>query len=483
MAKDRYQYFRIEARELIEGLTAGLLALDRSGGDGRFGAVDRLLRLAHTLKGAARVVGVGAVADAAHALEGLLAADRAPGGLPAPLLAEEGLLLVDAMSAAVDRLDPAPAPADGPEPAWAPAAEPGVETVRVALGAMDGLLEELAEAASQLDGLQRQAAEWQAASRLSNSLVAALADAPAATRALASALAGRLEQTRLGLVGGLDRAAQELDDARERAQGLRLVPASLVFSQLERAARDAGRERGVPVSFEATGGETRLDGPVLLQLRDALLHGVRNAVAHGLELERDRLASGKPGVGRVRLHVERQGARVVFRCEDDGRGMDPAALRQAAVRLGLASAAEAAAATDEEALGWSFHAGLSTRGEVTELAGRGVGLDAVQAIADGLKGEATLSSEPGRGTALTLTVPISLAALPALLVEAAGQVAAMPLDAVVSTFRLAEADVTIVTGRRTTWHDGRSMPVVSLAEALAPGAVASTGSTASARCS
>ena len=175
---------------------------------------------------------------------------------------------------------------------------------------------------------------------------------------------------------------------------------------------------------------------VLAAVRDALMHVVRNAVAHGIEPPGVRTAAGKPAAGQVRLEVERRGRKVSFRCRDDGRGIDVAAVRDAAVRKGLLDRGRASARDAAALSSLLLRGGLSTSPEVNAVAGRGVGLDVLRDVASRLQAEVSLRSEAGRGTTVELEVPVSLSAVTALRLEVGGVMAALPLDAVEQTLFL-----------------------------------------------
>src|SRR5690242_12074798 len=325
MIKDRYRFFRIEARELLEALSRGLLELERAPGDRAL--VARLLRSAHTLKGASRVVGQAAIGDLAHAAEDALAAHREASASPVPRDAIDALLrLVDEMAAGVAALEPAPAPRP-PEAAPAPPPQDdALQTVRVDLREMDALLATVLEAGVRASTVRRELGRLDHAVEVARTLADGLAsrrgDAERAgagaerTRALVEELRRTLDDTRRTLADRADAAEREVRHVRVAADRVRLVPVRAAFGVLERAARDAARATDRAVAFEATGGDVRVDATVLAAVRDALLHAVRNAVAHGIEPAADRARAGKPPQGQVRLEVERRGSRVVFRCRD-----------------------------------------------------------------------------------------------------------------------------------------------------------------------
>jgi two-component system chemotaxis sensor kinase CheA len=197
-----------------------------------------------------------------------------------------------------------------------------------------------------------------------------------------------------------------------------------------------------------------------------LLHVVRNAVAHGIESDAERTAVGKPPVGRIDLEVERRGHRVAFLCRDDGCGVDVEAVRREAARRGLVPPSELAAMGDQGILRLMLKGGLSTKGTVTEVSGRGIGLDVVRDVATRLRGEVSIQSDPGRGTTMEICVPVSLSALPAIVVDAGGIAASVPLEAVRRTLRLAEGDIARSPQSDSIVYEGKVIPFVPLAKAL-----------------
>jgi two-component system chemotaxis sensor kinase CheA len=238
-----------------------------------------------------------------------------------------------------------------------------------------------------------------------------------------------------------------------------------LFTALERSARDVAQTLGKRVLFEGRGGDVRLDAPVLDAVQGALLQLVRNAVAHGIETPAGRLAAGKSAEGRIAVEVLRRGRQVVFRCRDDGAGIDLEAVRRSAQRKGLIDASAPAPDTDA-LLQLLLRGGLSTSGAVTEVAGRGIGLDVARETAQQLGGEMRVQTAAGQGTTLELRVPLSLASLEALLVETGGSVVAIPLDALRGTLRLGEPDIARSAQGDTLVHQGQAIPYVALSRLL-----------------
>jgi len=497
LSPDPLRYFRVEARELIDQISAGVLDLDQQPGPE---LVARLLRFAHTLKGAARVVRQQEIADRAHAFEEVLVPHRTDDrALPTEEM-RELLRLNDEIEAYVAALEPttkvatpasAPAPASAP-PAAAPAPEPQPQPQRPAVAEagpahplaeagparaptsdVDDLLDAVVEAHARFAPLRQGSADLERLRRAADALADQLRTSrtPAATnaaRATAVRLSGEFGYLARRLTDVIEQVERELDEVRGRAERLRLVAAAGIFTALHRAVRDAADQQGKRVRFEGRGGDLRIDPQVLTLVSSAFLHVVRNAVAHGIETAAQRAANGKPAEGRVVVEVERRGRFVAFRCTDDGRGFDLSAVRQVAEARGLL-AGDGTEPDAQTLLDLLLRGGISTSATVTEVAGRGIGLDVARDVADQLAGDLNVRTEAGAGASVELVVPLALLSLTGLVVEAAGTVATMPLDAVRSCVRLLpeQAATAAATGRLA--HDGQALPFLPLARALYAG--------------
>lgn len=473
MGKDPYKYFRVEARELLEGLTQGILQLEK--GPVTSERVAHLLRLAHTLKGASRVVKQPGIAELAHATEGIVAGYRDSAQPLSPEQGSELLRLCDQIAsrlAALDAVTPGEAPTS-----TALAPEDSFETLRVEMQEMDLLLRGTTEATVQLGAMRKDLGAVAHLRGLSSLLLTHLGTreiengngaSPAVLRAqsLAEDLQAGLDRVQRGLSVQIERVEGELGEVRDLAYQLRLVPAHTVFPALDRAVRDAAEGLGGRVDFQVSGGDVRLDATVLAALRDALLHVVRNAVAHGMESPSERTAAGKSPAGHIRLEVERRGNRVAFVCRDDGRGIDLEAVRKAALGRGLVSAAQAAAMSADQGIALLLRGGLTTATDVTELSGRGIGLDVARETAAQLHGQLSIRSEAGRGTTVEIRVPVSIAAVQGLVVETAGTLAAIPLDAIRQTLRVHETNLARSGESDSILHDGKVIPFLPLERVL-----------------
>jgi two-component system chemotaxis sensor kinase CheA len=470
MTHDPYKYFRVEAREILDQLGKGMLDLEK--GPPPPDLVQRLLRFAHTLKGAARVVKQKEIADQAHAIEDELAAVRDAGSAPGRERVDAVLKSLDAISTRVSALGQPADTAAGAESRPLPAES--FRTLRADVEEMDALIDGVAEAHVQLATMRRGFGILESLVGLQAILVDHLR-APRAGRpgdgsgAKALAIAeefGALVTSLEGSLGvGVERVDRELRQVREAAERLRLLPVGLMFNVLERTARDTAQSMEKRITFETKGGDVRLDAHVLGAVQNALVQVVRNGVAHGVESESERTAAGKPSEGRVTVDVTRRGNRVSFVCRDDGRGVDLEAVRRAAQRRGALSA-EIQKLGPEELIRMLLKGGISTSGTITEVSGRGVGLDVVREAASRLGGEVRVRSEPGKGTAFEIVVPVSLASLDALLVEAEEQTAVIPLDAVRRSVRVTSAEIAHTAEGESIVLEGKVIPFAPLARSL-----------------
>ncbi len=478
MARDPYRYFRIEARELLDQLGKGALELEKDTAAPDLIAV--MLRHAHTLKGASRVVKQVEIADRAHAIEDALTPFREP-GLAAPREAIEATLkALDAIAQRMAELAPAAPGQDAPGAPLGSSAEIAapvqaapLEALTTNVDEMDVLLEGLSEASVQLAAMRRAAAALQQSRRVAQGLeehwVARRGDRANAIGVKMPAMIAQLreliEHTHRNFSDGIEQMDRELIQVREAAERLRLLPASLMFVPLERTARDAASSLGKRLAVAMSGGDVRLDAHVFGPVQSALVQVVRNAVAHGIEMTAEREAAGKPTQGQISVQVRRRGHQVVFLCRDDGRGVDLDAVRRAVERQGL-QPAEAAKLDTEKLLQILLGGGISTSGTITQLAGRGIGLDVVREAAGRLRGTVSIRTERGLGTTVEIVVPVTLAALDALIVESGGSTVAIPLDAIKRTLRVAKEDLAESPQGLSLLFDGKVIPFAPLDRAL-----------------
>ncbi|MCC7635266.1 chemotaxis protein CheA [Stenotrophomonas rhizophila] len=269
----------------------------------------------------------------------------------------------------------------------------------------------------------------------------------------------------------LDRAVSTLDIATARLQSAvmrtRMQPVGKVFSRFPKVARDVARNLKKEVELELVGAETELDRNLVEALADPLVHLVRNAIDHGVETPDLREAQGKPRSGHVRLSAQQEGDYVSIEVQDDGAGIDPERLRQKAREKGLIDPEAAARLSSEECLHLVFLPGFSTKQEVTDISGRGVGMDVVQSRIRELSGQIQIQSELGRGSRFLIRVPLTLAILPTLLVQAGEDVYALPLARVMEVLHAPNTSLGWFDGRAVLDRKSHTLPLVDLRHWLA----------------
>ena len=360
----------------------------------------------------------------------------APAPLPAP--ASTGID-DDEFEALLDTLHgkpaaaPAPAPAP-PEPAAsAPAARaaPAAEhSVRVDTARLDLLVNHAGELVLLRNRLL--------------SLAARLGDASLATAA-----------------GELDRVTDALQTA---AMGMRMQPVGRLFQRFPRIVRDLARQLGKEIELVLEGEGTDLDRSLVEALADPLIHLLRNALDHGVEMPDERERGGKPRKGRIVLSASQRGERIVISVSDDGRGMDPEILRRKAVEKGLLDGAHAARLSENECYELIFRPGFSTAAAVSDISGRGVGMDVVKTRVAELGGTLRVASRLGHGSELELTVPLTLAVLRVLMVRVDDRLLALPLGNVEEVFELVDGQDRELDGRLVADHRGRALPLTDLSQ-------------------
>lgn len=240
-------------------------------------------------------------------------------------------------------------------------------------------------------------------------------------------LESELNEVREYFESSLNRQARLCSDIQEQLMRLRMVPLSTLSTRLHRTAHNVATQRDKLVHFSIEGEETRLDKTVIEEMADPLLHILRNAIDHGIEPPALREAQGKPAHGSIRLRAFHEGTQTVIQIGDDGGGLDPERLRQKAIQNGLISSTAAVKLSEQELYSMIFLPGFSTAAEISEISGRGVGLDVVKSTVHRLKGSVYVDSHPGAGTVFTMRLPMTLAVMRALMVKCGGQTFAVPV--------------------------------------------------------
>jgi two-component system chemotaxis sensor kinase CheA len=257
-----------------------------------------------------------------------------------------------------------------------------------------------------------------------------------------------------------------IGELQEEIKRVRMLPLRTITVTFGRMVRDLAREQGKQISPTILGGETELDKRILEQIKDPLIHLLRNAVDHGLETPEARRQAGKPAEGQITLAASQQGHNIVIIMSDDGGGLDLAAIRLAAARRGLMTLAEAEKLSDAEAANLIFDPGLSTSKIITDISGRGVGLDVVRQNVEALQGILDVGSVPGQGTTFTLTLPLTLTSSHGLLVRSGEQIFALPLTTVERMLHVNGSDIASVSGKEAITYQHKPVALARLAELL-----------------
>ena len=529
------ELFSLEAEAQTQVLNAGLLALERN--PTQADQLEACMRAAHSLKGAARIVGVEAGVSVSHVMEDCLVSAQegrlylqpehidallqgtdllmriaTPGNTVTSADIEAYVALMNRLvepSAPTARVAPppfdvsqllltpepvvpeAPAPvelAPLPEPAAEPARRPqrltegGERVLRVTAERLNSLLDLSSKSLVETQRLKPYLATMQRLKRMQNTSLRALDHlgdqlkvltlTPEAEEALAEARRLLAESQHV-----LSEQTAQLDEfgwqTSQRAQLLydtalacRMRPFADVLAGQERMVRDLGRSLGKQIRLEIECEKTQVDRDVLEKLEAPLMHLLRNAVDHGIEPPEQRLRAGKPAEGEIRLRASHQAGLLVVELSDDGGGVDLERLRRSIVQRQLSTEATAAQLSEEELLTFLFLPGFSLRDTVTEVSGRGVGLDAVQHMVRLLRGSIVLEQVSGQGSRFHLEVPLTLSVVRSLVVEVGGEAYAFPLAHIERMRDLAPDDIVQVEGRQHFWHEGQHVGLVAASQLL-----------------
>ncbi len=523
------ELFSLEAEAQTQVLSTGLMALERN--PTQADQLEACMRAAHSLKGAARIVGIDAGVSVAHVMEDCLVAAQegrlqlradhidallrgtdlllhiaTPGdpsgeaGVPAFLVQMAGLLDPSAAPVPLPTLAPEPAvfAALAAEPVTVeaePEAEPpaprkagkrgadGAERVlRVTADRLNSLLDLSSKSLVETQRLKPYLATLQRLKRMHGQGMRALdglksqleegGQSPEVLEALAQTQRLLLETQQI-----LQQQAADLDEfgwqASQRAQLLydtalacRMRPFADVLTGQSRMVRDLGRSLGKQVRLQIDGEKTQVDRDVLEKLEAPLTHLLRNAVDHGIEMPELRLLAGKPEEGAIRLHASHQAGLLVLELSDDGGGIDLERLRRNIVERGLSPADTVAQMSEAELLTFLFLPGFSMRDKVTEVSGRGVGLDAVQHMVRDLRGSIELTQVTGQGCRFHVQVPLTLSVVRSLVVEVGGEAYAFPLAHIERTLEVTAEQIVQIEGRQHFWHEGRHIGLVAANQLL-----------------
>jgi two-component system chemotaxis sensor kinase CheA len=474
---DMSQYkdlFVSEAMEHLNGMGDAIVALEGDPGDQE--KINTLFRIAHSLKGMGASMGYNDIADLSHTMEdlmhkvrdGILVFDR---GVADLLLEGNDLLIAMVQDVKADgtgagdiadlkrRLTvyaPEPVAETSPGSGNIPGKEPPA-------AARDREIdEEAGREAPPAPGL-REVSESQQTVRVRTGVLDNLINLTGeliTNKNRMANIARELGSTLLDTsVADLSRLLRELHD---EVLKVRLMPFASIADRLPRVVRDLAKKNGKEVVFRITGKEIELDRGILEELSDPLLHILRNAVDHGLETPEERLAAGKPPAGQITIEVVREKDLVLITLSDDGRGMDPARLVAAAIEKGLVKKEDGAKITARQALLLICAPGFSTAQRVSDISGRGVGMDVVRSSLQSLGGSLAIESEPGKGSRFLLSLPLTISIIPILLVACSSLTVAFPVTKVLRTIDI-KRDAVLTRGKKKLFLLGEEeVPLISL---------------------
>jgi two-component system chemotaxis sensor kinase CheA len=276
---------------------------------------------------------------------------------------------------------------------------------------------------------------------------------------LSQAVSQRADPELLMISEEVERLTEEL---RENTMSIRMVPMGTTFGRYQRLVRDLSKELGKEVQLITEGGETELDKSVIEKLNDPLVHIIRNSIDHGIESPDERKASGKPARGNLRLSASHEGAFVIIKVEDDGSGLDPEAIRQRAVERGLLL--DKTELSEKDVLSLIFQPGFSTSNVITDVSGRGVGLDVVKRNVEALRGMVEIENTNGNGTTIVLKLPLTLAIIEGLLVSVSEWLFVIPLPSVQECIELTREESKKANGKHLVNVRGNLVPYIRLRE-------------------
>ncbi len=442
--------FVAETREMLERIADALLVWEGNPADAE--RLDEIFRFVHTVKGSCGFIDLPRIEALAHAAETELADVRAGER-------KADSALVGAMLAIVDRIGVLVAALETPD-----ASVPDVASDAPLIAALDRNAVPAA-----VEGVEAVAAAPQRAVRVTVPLLEALMTQVSDLVLVRNELARTIRLSGdPALASGFDRLAGIVTDLRDSVTRTRMQPIDRLFATLPRLVRDTAKECGKLVTLELSGQDVEIDREMVEAIRDPLVHIVRNAIDHGIEMPEVRVAAGKPANSVLRISALQSGNQVSIEIVDDGRGIDTSALVQRAVASRKIDAARAAILDETAAAQLIFEAGLSTAEKVTTISGRGVGMDVVRANVERLGGSVALVNRPGLGLSVTLRAPLTLSIVNALVVRAGGQGFAVPRGAVEEVVALNRGNARIETvgGGQLAVVRGVAHPAYTLAGLL-----------------
>ncbi|MBI5815962.1 MAG: response regulator [Nitrospinae bacterium] len=480
--------YRIESGERLRDIENSVLALEANPAEPA--PLEPLLRDIHSLKGASRMLEVTAVERIAHAMEDYLAPVRKGEAALTKNMADTIYNSLDAVKRLVREavtgeesgvdipavvhslIGDAPgqvesstnAPATGGASGSQSRGEPlyQMDTVRVKTDKLDSLLTHSGELVVLKTRMAHRLVQAEEAMGLCDELAKERQDGNGVIRRLSAAIS-ELRDAINEDESKLEFISSEMENG---IRNIRLVPFHVLFDLFPRMTRDLAAARGVETLLLIEGGDTKADKKVIEEMKDPIMHLIRNAIDHGIEPPDERERAGKPRAGTITLSAQRTETSVEIRVADDGRGLDTETIKQAAIKRKMISAELAGALTGPDIQALIFASGFSTSAFATDISGRGIGLDAVRVITESLKGSIHIESTPGAGCVMRIKLPVTLSATRALIVMSEGRRYAIPIEFTKSARMVSRGDVFPVEGRDTIVVDGAPVAITGLLEIL-----------------
>jgi two-component system chemotaxis sensor kinase CheA len=503
--------FTAEAKDHLGKLNEGVLLLEKN--PKKIKIIDELFRAAHSLKGAARTVGFSEIADIAHQVEDIFAAVRSREVRFDSDLANRVFAHLDGINAKIEKIvNGETVTVDSPDPAISGEAAVGGESLAASSEHGDGepggeadspkltvpVEEYIRVPLKRINTLLNLGGELVINKIKSTQKVSSFRKAIKSAKDLQKRLATMGDHIReiegvsnvnyTGIIHQCSRDAERVreelesifddvmgealhvdpivDELQQHIKEIRMLPCSTLFAEFPRLVRDIAREQGKEVEFEIEGGETELDKKVLEGIKQPLIHILRNAIDHAIEQPDERAAQGKIRSGSIQLQAFHRGANVVIEVRDDGRGFDLDRIRAVAIKKGLISEEEAEKVDEHELQNFIFESGFSTSEFITDISGRGVGMDVVRSQIENLKGRVEIHSRKGEGSTIHIELPLTIAIIHVLLVRTGRRKFGIPLSSVEEMARVERTEIQSVENKMAFELRGHTVPLVRLDEAL-----------------
>lgn len=500
--KELLELFKVESGEHIQRLDEGFLRLEKE--TGNLSLIADVMREAHSLKGAARMLGLSDIERLSHQLEDILNAAKKGAASLSPEAIDGMYKTLDEIKKLVNEAIMGEAPKTGhmektedekmrsyevkestvstsQQEAPPPAGEAfRIETVRVDTRRLDSLMTHAGELSVTQLRISRRPAEieeiigvWEklrshGAYRISSFAKNEIRNTNDEIRRISSGemLGSLLNKLRMDAEEDSSRLEFISNELEDGIRTIRLLPLSTIFSLFPRMVRDMAREKSKEINLVIEGGDTTADKRIIEEMKDPLMHMLRNSIDHGIESPSERGQKGKPRIGTIALKAYQTAANIVIEVKDDGRGLDPDVIKRAALKKKIIREEELAVMTASQIQALIFVSGFSTSSFVTDVSGRGVGLDVVRNNVENLKGTIQIESDMGKGCALRVQLPITLATTRVLIAGANGRIYAIPVVHVLTTIRIPAKEIFTIEGRNTVVFEGSPLSVARLPDLL-----------------